>query len=149
MEYTDEGKQVREIRFDSSIKSAHQTVQLTIGQFIVTHGDGTRPHSLNRVCMINAEGQIIKWYGRELGDDDDQLNIPYSVTINSNAKHIIVADCFNNKLKYFDSDLTFLGLVQASSDLDWPHRFFFDSQTDRLFVGEYRSGRILVINHPT
>jgi DNA-binding beta-propeller fold protein YncE len=152
VEYTSEGQQVREIRFDRSIKWAWHTVQLSSDQFIVSHG--SLYSSLHRVCVINAEGQIIKSFGREEGGDEDQLYEPRSLAIDEKSKQVFVADTDNGRVLMLDSELmTCLGEVHVSRDLTFPTCLYFDSSTDRLFVAEHIyssdfSPRLFVVTHP-
>ena len=142
VEYTSDGHVIRDIKLDRSIEYAWQTVQLSSDRLVVCHGLGS---SLHRVCLINGEGQIIKSYGGEAGGGKGQLWGPYSLTTDNNSKLVFVADCDNHRVVMLDFDLTHLGQVHSPRDLKFPSRLYFDSSTDRLFVGEEHSRRVIRI----
>ena len=136
------------MKIDRSIEEAWQTVQLSSDQFIICHGWGYTSLSLHRLCVINSEGQIIKSYGRERGRGEGQLDCPHSLTIDNNRGLVFVADFGNDRVLMFNRDLTLLGQVQTRQDLKQLWFLYFDSSSDRLFVGERSSGRVLIIRSP-
>lgn len=68
------------------------------------------------------------------------------LTIDDDRKHIFVADFLNNRVLMLDTDLKCLGTIHAPHDLEQPNRLHFDSETERLLIGE-NSGRLVVVGH--
>ena len=126
---------------DSTIRDRYQIVQLSRNASLVSHE--TRK-SLNKVCIINSLGEIIKCYDRELRQDNDQFHFPYSVAVDTRRQYIFVADGFNGMLMVLDYNLRFLLEAFKSIRFERSNRLLFDSSTNRLIVGE-RAGRLMVI----
>jgi hypothetical protein len=60
-EYTTDGALIRQIKLDDSIDGVHHSVQLSTGQFVVSHGynNATQP----RVVIVDESGRVVKSYG--------------------------------------------------------------------------------------
>jgi len=152
-EYTTDGQLVRQVTLDESIDYVCHTVQLSTGQFVVSHGYSSQQH---RVCLVNESGRVVKSYGGERESSVGQLSYPYSLSVDS-RDNILVADCYNHRLVLLSSDLTHLRAltdltpVSQSRDtdnrykLDSPSRLHLDVQNARLFVGDYK-GRVSVLS---
>jgi len=60
-EYTSDGKLIREIPLDSSVKTPWHSVEIfSNGRFVVCHGNLGNA-SMHRVCIVDVNGRIIKW----------------------------------------------------------------------------------------
>src|SRR5271163_980830 len=92
-EYTTEGRLVREISLDDSIDWPCICVELSTGQFVVSHAGSTQ----HRVPIVDTSGCIIKSYGGPQGGSSaGQLNDPYDLAVDS-SDNILVADQSSNK----------------------------------------------------
>ncbi len=144
VEYTSEGRLMRDISFDGSIVAAQHTVQLSSDQFIVSSGGGIcQP----RICKTSTDGQIMKSYVAEKIRSEDQLNEPYSMAIDIKSKHIFLGDYANHRVILLDCDLNYLGQVRTTYLLKYPYRIYFHSSTDRLFIVG-ANGFLMAITHP-
>ena len=102
-EYTTQGDLVREIKLDDSIDLLQCCVELSTGQFVVSH-DGSAQH---RVLIIDTNGRIVKSYGGPSGSSPGQLIDPYRLTVDT-YDNVLVADCRNNKVQVSSAALTHL-----------------------------------------
>lgn len=148
VEYTSEGHPIREIVLDISIRYAFQTLQLPNKQFIIAHGDSRS--SIQRICVINEEGQIINCFGGEEGRGEGRVSGPYSIVQDSSRKRVFVADCWNNRIIILDTNVTYIGQLQTPVGLRYPYRLHFDASTDQLLVGEFNTAshraRLFIMN---
>jgi len=64
-EFTTFGRLLRLIRLAQDVMSPCHAIQLSSGQFLVCHGDDDDP--VHRVCLIGADGQVVKAYGGPRG----------------------------------------------------------------------------------
>ena len=98
-EYTSYGNLVRSITIDKSIELLYHTINLNEDRFLVCYGG-----SLQRVCIIDWNGKIIKSHGREPGSGIHHLNFPVYLAVLSDGS-IIVADEVNTRVIHLDSSL--------------------------------------------
>jgi len=127
----DSGECVREIALQSDMKYPHHSVQLTTGQFVVSHGFYSGIH---RVCAVGDDGKVTRSYGGQRGSDVGQLNWPCHLAVDKDSQFIFVADSGNNRVVLLSPTLEFVRYV-----IEWleePHRLYFHQATRRLFVGQ-------------
>ena len=64
-EYTTHGELVRETRLQEDIVNPFIAIQLSTGQFVVSHGGiyGGTTDPLNRVCIVDIDGHIKECFG--------------------------------------------------------------------------------------
>lgn len=165
-EYTTAGNLVREIRFQlpAEIARPWHAIQLPTGHFLVSHGvgDGT----LHRVCVVDAAGALVegRCYGGKAGSGDGRLNGPAHMAVGNGVSpsdarvkggdggggFVLVADKDNGRVVVLDAEL------QRSRDLELPlddgcvqgpRALFLDESRDRLYIGEWKGGRVLVIGN--
>jgi len=142
-EYTPDGRFIREIRLDSSIEGPRHSIQLFNGQFVVSHCSGK---SLQRVCLVDTSGDIIKSYGGAVGSGVGQLHGPRHLAVDGYG-NVLVADRHNNRVVLLSPSLTHLGYIQIPEhELNQPYALHLDIQTDRLYIGENtHTGRVFVL----
>jgi len=162
-EHRTDGELIREIKLDDSVDYVWHSVQLTSGQFAVSHA-GSQQH---RVCVVDEFGHVVKSYGGQRGSAVGQLSLPFCLAVDS-RDNLLVADCANNRLVLLNVELNHLATVTefsaaavtefsaaALSDLtavsqsrgnklSRPSCLHVDEQNARLFVGDL-NGRLFVV----
>jgi DNA-binding beta-propeller fold protein YncE len=61
----------------------------------------------DRVLVFTLEGEHVRTFGRENGQQDEQLNCP--VGVHFDGKLLYVADCYNHRVQVFTADGQFVG----------------------------------------
>jgi len=139
-EYTTHGSLIREICLDSSIDKPIHCVQLSTGNFVVSH-IGTQ----HRVCMVDTSGCIIQSYGGSPGSGVGQLNNSYHIAVDIND-NVLMTDSSNSRVQLFSSTLTYLGdIVIPGHQLNQPYAVHFDELNHCLYIGEWSGGRLFVL----
>ena len=127
-----------------------QTVQLSNGELIVSHGIAGDP--LHRVCLVGSDGQVVRSYGGPPGAGCQQVKTPVHMAVDGND-FIFVADR-NRRVLLLSPTLTYVREVVSCEQLKCtPLRMSLDVQRRRLYVaddewkdGKYTSGRVTVVN---
>ena len=133
VEYTPTGKCVRTIVLEESLEGLRHGIQLNNDQFLVCHSSPT----LDRVCLINSKGCLIKSVGNHSGSQLGYFNVPEYLVTDKNGL-IYVADQQNNRIVQLNSSLDIVGeLDQNSTGLTSPFRMFVDRDQGRFYVREY------------
>jgi len=150
-EFSTDGKLLREIQLPEDVVSPWHTIQLSSGEFIVSHGNRLDP--LHRVCLIDSNGHVVKSYGGPKGSGSQQMNVPIHLAVDRNG-FVFVAELNNHRVLLMSPALTFVREVLSREQLEWkPRRMWLDSDTRRLYVavgkyesGEYTAGRVVVVS---
>jgi len=151
-EFTTKGKLLRQIQLDlpKNIMSLHHAVQLSSGQYVVCHGG--RRETLQRVCLIDFDGHVIKSYGGSLGAGREHMHMPTHLAVDGNES-VLVADFNNRRVLSLSPSLTYAGEVLSSEPVKWqPGRLFLDADRGSLYVAEneqgrkFANGRVVVVN---
>jgi len=137
-EYTTDGSLVREISLDSSINHPQHCVQLSTGNFVVSHGGGQ-----HRVCIVDTSGHIIQSYG---GSGTGLLSNPRQLAVDKHD-NVLVADRGHDRFQLLSPALTYLGdVVIPGYQLKHPYAVHFDELNQRLYIGEVTGKRIFVLH---
>ena len=132
-EFTTFGRLLREIKLAQDVMSPNHAIQLSSGQFLVCHGYNDPVH---RVCLIGADGQVVKAYGGPPGSGNRQVNTPVHMAVDSNGV-VYVADLGNRRVFLLSPELTYVRDVASREQLKWdPMRLFLDTDKGRLYVAE-------------
>jgi len=151
-EFSSHGDLLREITLPLDVIHPHHVIQLTNGQFVVSHGGIDDP--VHGVSMITADGrQIVHSHGGQPGSSTGQYNYPNHLAVDS-SECVLVADTDNHRVKLLSPTLTYIRDVVTSDLLKWgPDRLCLDKQSHRLYVAEYvymsgkwTIGRVLVFS---
>ena len=148
----DSGRRVREIKLQSDIITADHSIQLTTGQFLVSHSCNfardqlhridSHSRDLHRVCVVGDDGKVTRSYGGQRGSDVGHLHNPCHLAVDKDSQFIFVADTSNNRVVLLSPTLEFVRYVN-----EWlaePFRLYFHQSTRRLFVGQL-DGDVTVI----
>jgi len=133
------GQCVREIALQSDIVRPWHGVQLTNGQFVVSHGSYG---SLHRVCIVDGDGTVIRSYGGKCGSDADQLALPCHVAVDNDSHFIFVADCLNRNVTLLSPALEYVCCTSKGNTR--PCRLHLDHATRRLYVGQSLDAELLI-----
>jgi hypothetical protein len=142
-EYTAEGQLVREVNLNADLPSPWSAIELANGQYAISCG--------NRVCVVDAGGQVMFSYGGSVGGSAvTQINFPVGLAKVKNGC-ILVACRNSNRIVMLNSDLSSARDMRlpAKAGLQRPWALYLDEPMGRLYVGEYEGGRILVFEDLT
>jgi len=142
-EYTTDGSLIKEISLDSSIDCPWHCVQLSTGNFAVSHW-GVQ----DRVCIVDTSGHIIQSYGGSQGSGVGQLSYPLHLAVEIHD-NVLVADGSNNRVQLLSPTLTYLGDIEIPGhQLNEPYTLHFDELNHRLYIGEgVADGRMFILNN--
>jgi len=142
-EFTTHGTLLQTIQLQPDIEYPIGVIELISGQFVISHV-GTH----HRVCLLNVQGALVQSYGGARGSDLPKMNSPVGLAV---AEHgnILVADQLNNRLLVLDRSLTSAYEMSVSVDggLNHPRSLWYDKSRGRLYIGEIRGGRVIIIDH--
>ena len=135
-EYTTHGDLVREILLQEDMVSPLHAVQLTSGQFVVCHGWASDP--LHRVCLVDTEGRVIKYFGGQSGSAAPQMNCPTHLAVDQDGS-ILVVDHNNDRVLLLRASLDDVKELVPRRDVTkrwFPHRQCLDERNGVLYVTE-------------
>jgi len=143
-EFTTHGTLLQTIQLQPGTKCPSQVVQLSNGQFVISH-IGTYRH---RVCLLDVKGAVVRSYGGTWGSALTRMTCPSDLAVDKHG-NILVADAINNRLLVIDRSLTSAHKMSLSvvGDLNGPLSLWYDKSRGRLYVGEWCRGRVIVIDH--
>jgi len=141
-QFTTRGTLLQTIQLQPHI-NPQQVIQLSCGQFVISHG-GTH----HRVCLLDDKGAVVQSYGSTQGSDLTKLNCPMGLAVDKRG-NILVADTQNNRLLVLDRSLTSAREMSVSVDggLNDPRSVWYDKSRGRLYIGEWKGRRVIIINH--
>lgn len=140
-EYMACGTPVREILLHPDVSYPYHAVQLSSGHFVVSHEGPT-----HGVSVVGSSGQVLRNFRRQLATAVGQSKCPRQVVVDKDDC-IYVADRDNNRIRRlfnFGSDEL---QVSPSDAFQGPIALCLDESRGRLYVGEWRGGRILVFDN--
>jgi len=145
--FTTHGTLLQNIQLQADIESPHHAVQLSTGQFLVSHY-GHSGRSLHRVCLIGADGAVVRSYGGQQGSQLTQMNNPAGLAVDRKG-HVLVAEYYNNRLLVLDQSLSSAHemSVCVDGDLKGPFCLWYDQSRRCLYIGEWDGGRVIVIDN--
>jgi len=150
-EFTTDGKLLRQIQLPQDVVTPLHTIQLSSGEFVVSHGEVNDP--LHRVCLIGSDGRVVKSYGGPSGSGTQQMNAPVHLAVDMNG-FVFVADLNNDRVLLLSPALAFVREVLSLEQLKWwPVRLWLDSDRRRLYVADnnwegdqHTAGRVVVVS---
>jgi len=150
-EFRTDGKLLRQIELSEDVVSPRHTIQLSSGEFLVSHGGPNDP--VHRVCLIGSDGRVVKSYDIPKGSGTQQMNFPPHLAVHRNG-FVFVADINNQRVLLLSPALTFVREFLSREQLKWkPLRLWLDTDRRRLYVavnerkgGNYTAGRVVVVS---
>ena len=137
--FTANGCLLREINLQQSAPGPLHSVQLSDGQFLVSHG------GKNRACVIDDDGKLVQCYSGPIGFGVGQIQTLYHLIVD-NQGFIAAADYFNNKVVLLSPSLTYVKeLISADKGVPQnPFRMYFDKRRGQLCVAGHGCGSLSV-----
>jgi len=141
--FTTDGTLLENIQLQADIERPWHAVQLSTGQFLVSHSS-----SLHHVCLVGDDGAVVCSYGGEKGSQLTQMSYPTGLAVDGEGR-VLVAEVGNNRLLMVDKSLSSAHEMPVSVDggLQRPFSLWYDQPRRRLYVGEWRGGRVTVVDN--
>ena len=142
-QFTTHGTRLRTIQLQPDIEFPSHVIQLSSGQFVISHSGGTQ----HRVCLVDGKGAVVRSFGGTRGSDLTKMNEPAGLAADDHG-NILVADKLNNRLLVLDPTLTSAREMSVSVDggLEDPLSLWYDKSRGRLYVGEWLGSRVIIFD---
>jgi len=142
-QFTTHGSLLRTIQLQPDIELPRQAIQLSSGQFVISHSGGTQ----HRVCLVDDKGAVVRSFGGTPGSDLTKMDAPAGLAVDEHG-NILVADQLNHRLLVLDPTLTSAREMSVSVDggLDCPLSLWYDKSRGRLYVGEWSGSRVIIFD---
>ena len=149
-QFTTNGQLLNKIKLPQKVVSPWHSIQLSSGEFVVSHGEPTDP--VHVVCLIGSDGHVVKSHGGLKGSGSQEMNVPIHLAVDKNG-FVFVDDFINRRVLLLSPGLTYIREVVSCQQFKWrPCRLFLDVDRRRLYVadnelkdGEFIAGRVVVI----
>jgi hypothetical protein len=143
-EYTTRGTIVREVNLQPDITSPFHAILLSSGQFVVS-----QEGSINGVYLVGVDGRVVRSYGGSDGSGGQQLKHPAGLAVDRNGCVLVANYIINSKVFVMDATLTLARELPLAVDggLQRPWCLWLEESHGRLYVGELKSGRVLVFDN--
>ena len=143
-EFSPRGELVRDVILPGDVINPRHAIQLTSGQFIVSHGEDYDP--VRRVCKISSDGRhIVHSHGGQRSSGTGQYGRPWHLAVDDN-EFVFVVDAVNRRVTLLSPTLEYVRQVVSRDQLKWlPCRLGL--QRGRLYVTDMSaSGRVVVFS---
>ena len=146
-EYTTDGHLIREICLQDGVLHPWHALQLTSGQFIVSHG--WTLDAIRRVCIVDDDGRVVRSYGGgTYASDLGKLNVPRHFVVDRHGC-VLVSEVHKNRVLRINRQLNEANeLVSLGKKNMSAFRLCLDEAKERLFVAagdrNSRTGVVLV-----
>ena len=142
-QFTTHGRLLRTIQLQLRIELPGQAIQLSRGQFVISHV-GIQ----HRVCLVDGKGAVVRSFEGTPGSGLSEMNEHTGLAVDEHG-NILVADALNNRLLVLDRSLTSAREMSVSVDggLDRPSSLWYDKSHGRLYLGEWDGCRLIIIDH--
>ena len=143
-QFTTHGTQLQTIRLQPDIELPNQVIQLSSGQFVISHSGGTQHH----VCLVDDKGAVVRSFGSTPGSGPTKMDKPVGLAADEHG-NILVADQLNNRLLVLDPTLTSARKMSVSLDrgVVRPSSLWYDESRGRLYVGESGGKRVIILHN--
>lgn len=157
LEITTRGSLIREIHLEPGVNDVWHAVQLTDDCFVVCSNGSTDDRSLC-ICIVQvrtgtnklkpADGLVRFRFGKDSPSTPTVPVVPTHLAVGRSGC-IFAADRDSNRILAFNRSLTDASLVPVAVDggLQGPCALFLDESRGRLYVGEWKGGRVLVFDN--
>jgi len=141
-EYTTLGDLVKEVCLGIGATGPCYAIQLSSGDYVVSQY--TSPGA---VSLVGPDGQVLRSFGQsspQQGVKVEAMKYPVSLALNRTGD-ILVTDRGNNRILAVDSTLSRAQEFPINVALKRPYALWNDDARDRLYVGEMRGQRRLLV----
>lgn len=147
-EYTSDGTQVRKIRLQPDLRNCCHAIQVAnpADHFVISHGGdqwGLAGEAAGRVSLVNADGRIV----RSFVDKRFPVSLSPGQLAIGKVGCVLVADQKRGRLLLLGSSLVCSRDMVVDGGLKGPYALCYDESHGRLYVGEVRGGRVLVVTN--
>jgi len=141
--FTTHGALLQDIQLQADVEYPWHAVQLPTGEFVISHTG-----SLHGVCLVDSDGTVVRSYGGKWGSELTQMNGPTGLAIDR-EKRVLVADQYNKRLLSVGRSLSHAHKMSVGVDggLVGPRSLWYDQIRRRLYIGEWREGRVIVVDN--
>ena len=136
-EYSSNGQIIREIKLlpETRITNPLHAIKLSSKMYLVSHGEEENG-SLQRVCIVDVLGRIVKSFGDEMDPTVGQMDGPMHMAIDEDG-HVMVTDYGNSRVLLLNLNLEVERvLFDKKNGLRLPWRILFNASNKRLFVSD-------------
>ena len=137
LEYTTRGTPEREISLQSGVTSPYYAIQLSTGDYVVSHHGG--------VTVVGVDGLVVRSCSASVAN----MSSPNSLVVMTNDD-ILVADTGNNRILSVNSSLSSAEklALTVNDELQQPLGLYLDEPQGRLYVSEgSKKSRVLAFNN--
>jgi len=144
-EFNTDGRLIRAIDLDSSIDNPWHCVELSNGQFAVSCDRGGKQ---GRLCIVNNRGLLMNSYGGLGGIGGiavRHIQGPRHLAVDKHD-YVMFADFHTSCVGLYAPKLDSVGFVEIPGHkLRGPYHLHLHEQGHRLYIGEYKGGRLFVV----
>jgi len=151
-EFSTHGMLVREVNLHANVADPVHAMQLSNGRYVVSHWEPEYG-----ITVVDMDGRVVVTCRNERRSYLSFFSVSSTAVLLNRPGHLAVtesgivysaqADTESNRIVVFDPSLGNKRDLIASIDLDCPWSLFLDEPRDQLYVGEYGSGRILLLDN--
>jgi len=141
--FTIDGTLLQDIQLQANAENPWHAIQLSTGQFLVSHNLSLQP-----ICLVGVDGTVVRSYGGQKGSQLTKMNGPAGLAIDREGR-VLVAEWNNNRLLALDQSLSSAHEMSVSVEggLNSPWSLWYDQSRRRLYIGERGGGRVIVIDN--
>jgi len=142
-EFTTHGTLLQNVQLQLHNGRSWHAIDLASGQFVASLRG--RMHG---VCLMDDKGTVIASHGVQGGSKLTDMYNPSHLAVDKHG-NILVANESSNRLLVIDRSLSSVHEMSVSVDggLNGPFALWYDKSRDRLFIGEFKGCRVIVIDH--
>jgi len=139
-EYTTKGRLVREICLPAGLGEPWHAIQLSTGDYVVSHW--TSPGA---VSVVGVDGRLLRRYVPSSSSGVGPMKCPRSLAATTHSD-FLVADTGNDRILAINFLLTRAQVFPLPADigLERPFAFYLDDTRDRLYIGEWGGKRRVI-----
>lgn len=144
-EFSTFGILIREIVFPGDVSSPLHAIQLSNGQYAVSHGG-----SYYSVSIVGVDGKVVQKYGNTQQFGAGSLSCVPNIAVCKNGC-VMAADSNNRRILVMNPTLSCAHEMPVSFSvqpgLQCPYSLCFEESRGRLYVGESSGARLLVFDN--
>lgn len=135
IEYEPNGAHVKDIQLQAHLRPIY-ALKDTSNHYLVSHGCGN--DTVHGVLQLDADGNILRAFGKGKGSSTEQMDTPVHIAINEGT--IWVADSKNSRVVVLNSSLEYQAtLLSRDDELSCPMRICHDQAKRRLLLSDFKN----------
>jgi len=133
-EFSSDGQLLHVLTLPRHVIKPWHAIKLSSGQFIVCHGG--IDEEIHRICLIGANGRVVKSYGGPKGSGSQQMNVPAHMAVDRH-EFVFVVDLNNRRVLLLSLQLTYVREVVSSAQFTGkPLTVHLDTNRRHLYVDD-------------